>query len=172
MSIRKQPESISPEALLASRHAHLERLLGRRLEGEPPSCRLSAERRRFLREEGEDLYWNELAWSKLADDDCDMDVMPADYVFPGFLAFVEGLLRRTASGNSPEAPRAPRTEVVEDLLRFLALRRVRFREAGSDESQKDGEITSQLMDLVLCRYYDMSPEEIHELENAWLRGDR
>ena len=87
---------------------------------------------RFLREEAEELYWNELAWEKLTGDDPRARDGMAEFAFPGFLAFIDGLLLRDTSADSP-VPASPRPEVVEDVLVFLAERCVAASGADEDE---------------------------------------
>jgi hypothetical protein len=55
---------LHPDIYLARRRAHLERVLQHPLVS-PRASGLDAERRQFLLEEAEDLYWNELEWEKL-----------------------------------------------------------------------------------------------------------
>ena len=59
-----RPRDVEPRRYLAQRRARIERLLKRSLVV-PSAPALPPERRRFLREEAEELYWNELAWEKL-----------------------------------------------------------------------------------------------------------
>ena len=42
-----------------------------------------------------------------------------EFAFPGFLAFVDGLLLKEVNADSP-LPATPRPEVVEEILLFLA----------------------------------------------------
>ena len=81
--------------LLASRRGRLERLLGRTL-GQPqtgPRPPLSSKVRSFLLEEAEDLYWNELEWENLTEEEATDGEPLSELTFPGLLAFVRGLLR-------------------------------------------------------------------------------
>jgi hypothetical protein len=55
---------LHPEVFLARRRARLEKILQTALVP-PRSSGIPADRRQFLLEEAEDLYWNELEWEKL-----------------------------------------------------------------------------------------------------------
>ena len=48
----------------------------------------------FLREEAEDLYWNELEWEHITDEEALEEGPLTTLTFPGFLAYVRGLLLR------------------------------------------------------------------------------
>ncbi len=165
-----RPRDVEPRMYLAQRRARIERLLKRSLVV-PSAPALPPERRRFLREEAEELYWNELAWEKLTGDDPRARDGMAEFAFPGFLAFIDGLLLREAGTDSP-VPASPRPEVVEDLLVFLAERCVTG--AGPDEDDEDGaarHLTERLLDLVLYRLYQLPVDDVERLELARLRGD-
>ncbi|NIP78683.1 MAG: hypothetical protein GWM90_05545, partial [Gemmatimonadetes bacterium] len=56
-----------------------------------------------------------------------------ELTFPGFLAFVEGLLLREVMPDSL-APARPRPEVVEDILAFLAARTMQLSDADDPTS--------------------------------------
>lgn len=163
---------LGPEALLEQRCARLERLLNRPLilpvhaqHGDG----LPSERRNFLREEAEELYWNELAWDKLTADDVDLGGSVVELTFPGFLAFIEGLLPR--GRRDPMSAPLRRTEVVEDILLFLAHRCVELSAQKGARALPEREITEQLVDQVLYRLYDFPLDDIERLETARLAGD-
>lgn len=166
-----RPRDLEPRVYLAQRRARIERLLERAL-AVPSAPALPPERRRFLREEAEELYWNELAWEKLTGDDPRARDGMAEFAFPGFLAFIDGLLLREAGADSP-VPASPRPEVVEDVLVFLAERCVRGPDPEEDD--EDGaaarHLTERLLDLVLYRLYQLPVDDVERLELARLRGD-
>jgi hypothetical protein len=126
--------------------------------------------RSFLKEEAEDLYWNELAWEHITDEEA-LDGGPlAELCFPGLLAFVRGLLLTEVMPDAL-APASPRPEVVEDVLVFLASRVVELEDGladpgSSDEDRMRGELelTSRLIDLVLYRYHELSAEDVDRVE--------
>ncbi len=76
--------------LLGGRRERMERVLERTL-GPPmtgPSRPLTEEAREYLKGEGVDLYWNELEWEHITDEEV-LDGGPlTSLTFPGFLAFV------------------------------------------------------------------------------------
>src|SRR5690606_38435314 len=106
---------------LARRRARLERLLQHALVP-PRASGVSEEKRSFLREEAEELYWNELEWEKLTSEEMRTGGSElVELAFPGFLAFINGLLLKEVMTDSL-APAAPRPEVVDDVLLFLTRR--------------------------------------------------
>ena len=127
--------------------------------------------RAHLLSEAEDLYWNELEWENITDEEA-LETGPlAELAFPGFLAFVRGLLLTQVM---PEAlaPADPRPEAVADILGFLAVRVVELEdglaEAEGDEAEEfrsELRLTSQLIDLVLYRYHGLTGPEV-ELVDA------
>ena len=107
--------------LIRSRCERLERILGRRLEVPEGGSHqaLSDEAREYLREEAEALYWDDLKWERVTSEE-DLDLVAvAQLSFPGFLAFIRGLLLNEVMPDSM-APASPSPQVVEDLLTFLA----------------------------------------------------
>ncbi|MEJ2679855.1 MAG: hypothetical protein P8174_12425 [Gemmatimonadota bacterium] len=152
------------ERLIAGRRRRLERILQRRLT-RPAASGISERRRQFLREEAEELYWNELSWEQLTGEEGLADRGLMEFTFPGFLAMIEGLL---LSETLPDAasPATPRPEVVEDVLKFLARRRLAL-DAGTDvQGSMEAKVTTRLMDLVLYRLHGVQVEEVERLEQA------
>ncbi|HEY8470325.1 MAG TPA: hypothetical protein VIL18_11815 [Longimicrobiales bacterium] len=164
-----RPRDVEPQAYLAQRRARLERLLQRPLTV-PAARALPPERRRFLREEAEELYWNELAWEKLTGNDPRARDGMAEFAFPGFLAFIDGLL---ANSDGAAGSATPRPEVVEDVLVFLAERCIAppDPEEDDEESEAARHLTARLLDLVLYRLYRLPVDDVERLELARLRGD-
>ena len=113
---------LHPGIYLARRRARLEQLLLQPLVM-PRSSGVPEETRRFLLEEAEDLFWDELEWEKLTSEEMSAGGSSlVERTFPAFLTFIDGLLLKEAHVDSPE-PARPRPEVVEDILQFLARRR-------------------------------------------------
>lgn len=168
--VSPRSSSEPPERFLSRRRARLERLLARPVE-RPEGSALAPQRRSFLREEAEELYWNELSWEKLTAEELARGSIVVELAFPGFLAFIDGLLLREAGPDSP-VPASPRPEVVEDVLLFLSGRCVDL-EAGDDEEEgaMERELTLRLMDLVLYRLHGLDGEDVERLELARLAGD-
>ncbi|HSG09876.1 MAG TPA: hypothetical protein VLA36_16065 [Longimicrobiales bacterium] len=158
--------------LLAGRRERLERLLGRGVE-QPhtgPRSPLAPKIRDFLKEEAEDLYWNELEWENITDEESLEGGPLTEQAFPGFLAFIRGLLLTEVMPDA-KAPASPRPEVVEDVLAFLA---ERVLELEDGLAQPDGdrehrlreelEMTSRLIDLVLYLFHELEQADIERVE--------
>ena len=154
-----QPAESPEAALLRERRARLVRLVGSPLRT-PKGPPTSPERARFLREEAEELYWNELAWEKLTDEEMIGGSELVEYTFPAFLAFVDGLLLREVPADAP-AGAEPRPGVVEDILHFLAGRCL-----STDDEEigpLEREMTSRLVDLVLYRLHGVETAGVNRL---------
>lgn len=150
-------------AYLGRRRKRLARLIQRNLDPPPASGTLTAERRRFLLEEAQELYWNELSWEQVTEEEGIGESGLVEFTFPGFLAFVEGLLLREVMPDSL-APARPRPEVVEEILAFLAARCVELEDSEDDEAGIERQVTTRLIDLVLYRQHDIHVEEVERLE--------
>jgi len=160
--------------LLQARRERLERVLGRSLPPPEPEADkpLSPEAHGYLSDEARSLYWNDLEWEHITDEEAMEEGALTPLMFPGFLAFVRGLLLREVMPDS-QAPASPRPGVVEDLLRFLTGRVVELEEAVADPTDDEGErlrveleATSHLVDLVLYLFYGLGPEDIERIEAA------
>jgi hypothetical protein len=129
---------------------------------------LAPEGREYLLKEAEELYWNELAWEELTDEERVGGGPLTELVFPGFLAFVDALL--PPPDDFPRSPSlTPRPEVVEEILCFLAERQVTATEelgrgADSQDLVWARAMTGHLIDLALYRLYGLSREEREVLE--------
>jgi hypothetical protein len=131
---------------------------------------LSEQARGFMREEDEDLYWNELEWEHITDEEALEGEPLTELAFPGFLAFIRGLLLTEVMPDA-QAPASPRPQVVQDILEFLAGRVVELQEEVDEADADDAgdaedalEMTSRLVDLVLYQYHQLSAEEIETVE--------
>jgi hypothetical protein len=153
------------QAFVELRRARLTEAVDRPLrplgEGAEP---LDRDRADFLRREAEELYWNELAWEELTDEELIGGGHLTELVFPGFLAFVDGLLLEQVTADS-RAPARPHPDVVEELLVFLAERQLAFgseleRGADSERIVWARAMTARLVDLVLSRLYGLTAEEL------------
>lgn len=145
---------LHPEVFLARRRARLEHVLQHPLVP-PRASGISEERRRFLFEEAEELYWNELEWEKLTAEE--MRVGGSELVelaFPGFLALIDGLLLKEVADDSV-APASPRPEVVEDVLLFLARRHLELLVETDPALRLEREMAERLIDLVLYRLHGL-----------------
>ncbi len=157
------PRRLRPEIFIARRRARLEKVLQHPLVAPRPSG-ASPERRTFLREEAEELYWNELEWEKLMSEEMSEGGSElVEMAFPGFLALIDGLLLEEASPDSP-VPATPRPEVVEDILLFLARRYLELLPEPSAECRLERDMTQRLIDLVLYRLHNLEVDGLDPFE--------
>ncbi len=155
---------------LERRRKRLARLIQRPLDPPEGSGDLADDRRAYLLEEAQELYWNELSWEQVTEEEGLAESGLVELTFPGFLAFVEGLLLREVMADSL-APASPRPEVVEDVLLFLATRVVELQGMEDDEARIEREVATRLIDLVLYRQHDVDVEEFEQAEDEALPGD-
>lgn len=162
------------DTLLKGRRERLERTLGRQLT--PPTAGadtpLPEETRTYLLSEAQDLYWNELEWEHITDEEA-LDEGPiAEMTFPGLLAYVRGLL---LSEVMPDAlsPANPRPQVVADLLGFLVDRVLELEESldagDADDAARaraELEMTDGVVDRVLYLYHGLDESDIERLEGS------
>ena len=153
--------------LLEGRREKMERALGRPLAVPEPAsgARLSESERDHLREAATDLYLNELAWENITEEEQVEGEALAELAFPGFLAFIQGLLLERVMPDSL-APANPRPEIAEDVVRFLAERVVALQdemggggEGDAEQEARDLALTDRLLDLVLFRLHGVDPAD-------------
>ncbi len=158
--------------LLKGRREKLERALGRPLAVPEPASgpELSESERDHLRNAATDLYLNELAWENITEEEQVEGEPLAELTFPGFLAFIQGLLLEQVMPDSL-APANPRPEIAEDVVRFLAERVVALQdEMGGDGEAEGGDrdaeqeardlaLTDRLLDVVLFRLHKVDPAD-------------
>lgn len=154
-----------PEAMLEMRRLRLARVLGRELRQPPASAGLPDEHRRFLGQQAEELYWEELSWERLTDDEGLGRRGLVELTFPGFLAFVDGLLLSEVAQDAAKPP-TPRPQVVEDILLFLARRAIVLEGRTEPGKSVEREATQRLIDLVLYRLHSVDVHEAQRLELA------
>ena len=158
--------------LVQGRRERLTRALGRPLP-EPVSVQtpLAEEARRHLLEEAQDLYWNELEWENITEEEATEGTPLSELTFPGLLAFVRGLLLTEVNPDAL-APAEPRPQVVDDILAFLGGRVVELEERISnpaddddvDQLRAERDTTDRLLDLVLYQYHGLDVELVEGLE--------
>ncbi len=160
--------------LLEERRERLLTTTGRPLrtpasDGEVP---LTPDRRRYLYEEALELYWNDLEWENVTQEERMEGGPLPELTFPGFLAYVRGLLLTRVQPDSL-APASPRPEVVEDLLNFLAGRLLDLEEEVREAAPSDGDraalehrMTDTLLDRTLMTYHGIAPEDAGTLDPA------
>lgn len=154
----------------------MQQVLGRDLQDPWHSAATSPrEDLAYLRETAEEFYWNELEWEKLTGEEQVDEEFLTELAFPGFLAFIRGLLLEETAPDSTVPPR-PNPSVVKDLLGFLGRRVVELEEEagccqGAEREHRKAELamTSRLVDLVLYHYYKLEPGEVVRVENTLAR---
>jgi hypothetical protein len=156
-------EPLNGQAYIELRRGHILDAIARRPRQLSDST-LPPARKAFLRREAEELYWNELAWEELTDEEIVHGGHLTEMVFPGFLAFIDGLV-----SDGSDHPAHP--DVVEGILAFLGERYAVLSaelEAGADSRKMvwARAMTARLVDLVLYRLLGLSPAEREELEAA------
>jgi hypothetical protein len=154
---------LHPEIFLARRRARLEKLLQQPLVI-PRDSGATPEQRNFLREEAEELYWNELEWEKLMAEEMSKGGSElVELAFPGFLAFIDALLLKEVHADSPK-PANPRHEVVEEILLFLSRRCLELLPDSSSEAKMERFMTERLIDLVLYRLHGLPIDGVDPFE--------
>lgn len=162
------------ETLLAGRRGRLEKILGREMA--PPTAGadqpLPEETRTYLLSEAQDLYWNELEWEHITDEEALEQGPLAEMTFPGMLAYIRGLLLSEVMPDSL-SPANPRPRVVADVLAFLAGRVVELEDevAAPDDSedarlQAERQMTVGVLDQVLFLYHGLDQGEVERVEAA------
>jgi hypothetical protein len=154
--------------LIEARRGRIASALGRPLpipEG-AKNGPVSDEDREHLVNSGADLYWNELEWEHLTDEERIDEGQLTELAFGGFLAFVRGLLLHQVMPDSL-APAEPRPEVVENLLTFLAEQIIQLQgrlEGDDDEdparTKEELKMTDTLVDLVLLSFHNVDPGDV------------
>lgn len=171
MFMSKPAAPISPaQSFVEQRRSRVLGALGRAPHIYQGVHALAPERLAFIRREAEDLYWNELSWEQLTDEEAVAGGHMTEMVFPGFLAFVEGLLVDRVPADAL-SPARPHPDAVEEILTFVAERYAqasRDLEAGADSQRLVWQrvMSGQLVDLVLYRLYRLTPGEVEALETA------
>lgn len=159
------------KTMLEGRRQRLERTLGRPMETPVPSDGpgLSDAEREHLYTAATDLYWNEVEWENLTDEERMESGSLAEMVFPGFLAFIRGLLLAEVMPDSL-APANPRPEIVAEVLEFLAGRVVELEEQRDADDDEDPartalelSMTDRLIDLVLFQFHGIDPADVEGL---------
>ena len=160
--------------LLEGRREKLGRAVGRPLAvpsaGEGTS--LTEAEREHLRNAATDLYLNELAWENITDEEQVEGEPLAELTFPGFLAYIRGLLLEEVMPDSL-APANPRPEIVQEVVDFLAQRVVALQDdlgepddGDVDHRERDLAVTDRLLDLVLLRLHGVDPTDAEGFRDA------
>ena len=160
--------------LLEGRREKMERALGRSLSVPEPASgpELSESEREHLCNSAADLYLNELAWENITDEEQVEGEPLAELTFPGFLAFIQGLLLDQVMPDSL-APANPRPEIAEEVARYLAERIIDLQDKTGGADDEDSEhgardlaLTDRLLDLVLFRLHGVDPADVEGFRDA------
>lgn len=162
------------QSLLSERRHRLQAEIGRPLrtpEGQP-GIPLTEAQRTYLQDEAFDLYWNDLEWENVTEEERMEGGSLPELTFPGFLAFVRGLLLTQVKADSL-AQASPRPEVVDDILVFLAGRLLDLTDEVEDLDSDEGDrsalefrMTDGLLDRVLMTYHGIQAEDAGTLDDA------
>lgn len=123
--------------------------------------------RRHLFEEARELYWNELNWEQLTDEELHEDGELTEMVFPGLLTLIDALLP-TGPNGEPDRDREHR-DVAHDFVMWLARRILELRSSKPEDDadrkrlQREERITDDLLDLVVYRLYSLTHAEMEGL---------
>ncbi|HKK27694.1 MAG TPA: hypothetical protein VKB18_06400 [Gemmatimonadota bacterium] len=124
--------------------------------------------RTHLFEDACDLYWTELGWEEQTGEESVGEGELTEMVFPGLLAFIDALLPRNPN-QEPDRDREHR-DVAHDFLLWLAARLVDLRserpetQAGRLQHRRQETLTDELIDLVACRLYGLSSDEVERIQ--------
>ena len=160
--------------LLTGRRERMERILGRSLKAPQAGANepLPDDTRTYLLSEAQDLYWNELEWENITDEEALDEGPVAELTFPGVLAYARGLLLSEVMPDSL-SPANPRPRVVADLLGFLSDRVVELEDgltapdaAEVDRMRAELDMTSGLIDRVLYLYHELTAADIEQVEGG------
>lgn len=163
------PLVLAGRTLVHERVRALGRQVGRELDPGDVVLRPTApDSRKHLFEEACELYWNEMNWEQITEEELTDGGELTEMVFPGLLTLVDALLPRGANGE-PDRAREHR-DVAHDFLRWLAGRLVELRTTRQEDpeerrqARREAAITDELIDLVIYRLYSITDAEVEELK--------
>lgn len=161
--------ALAARTLVQERVRALRRLVDRELDPGDLVLRPTApDSRKHLFEEACELYWNELNWEQITDEELTDGGELTEMVFPGLLTLIDALLPRAANGE-PDRGREHR-DVAHDFLLWLSARLVELRSRKEEDAddrlqtRREAQITDELVDLVTYRLYSITDEEIARIK--------
>lgn len=161
---------LAAKTLVQERIRGIRKAVGRRLgPGDIVLRPASPEVRQHLFEEACELYWNELSWEQITDEELVGDEELTEMVFPGLLALVDAFLPRSPNGE-PDRDREHR-DVAHDFLEWLAARLVDLRESSPDSDderervRRQKAVTDDLIDLIAFRVCSLTNDEIETYQS-------
>jgi hypothetical protein len=162
---------LAAHTLVHERLRALRNSVGRELDpGDVVLRPTPAAARKHLFEEACELYWNEMSWEQITDEELTDGGDLTEMVFPGLLTLVDALLPRGANGE-PDRSREHR-DVAHDFLVWLAARLVELRSRKQEnredraQARREASITDELIDLVTFRLYLITDEEISQIKRV------
>ncbi len=163
--------ALAARTLVSERVRGLGKFVQRRLDpGDLIIRPASDDTREHLFQQACELYWNELGWEELVEEERFGDEGLTEMIFPGLLAFINALLPRAQNGE-PDRDRE-RRDVAHDFVEWLAARVISLREGGGglgDERERlafQRTITDDLIDLVIYRICSLSHDEMTAHQGA------
>ena len=172
VTIPEEALALAGRTLVQERARSIRKVVGRRLGPTDIVLRqASPEVSKHLFDEACELYWNELSWEEITDEEIiGGDGELTEMVFPGLLTLINAFLPRAANGE-PDRDREHR-DVAHDFLDWLGARLVQLRETKA-ESQDDRatllrrkSVTDDLIDLIAFRIYSLAHDEIEAYQRA------
>lgn len=161
--------ALAARTLVRERVRALRRLVDRELDPGDVVLRPTApDSRQHLFEEACELYWNEMNWEQITEEELTDGGELTEMVFPGLLTLVDALLPRSPNGE-PDRSREHR-DVAHDFLLWLAARLVELRSRKDEDpedrlqTRREAQITDELVDLVTYRLYSITDDEIARLK--------
>ena len=165
MELPQGESRIAAKTLVQERIRGIQKAVGRRVgPGDIVLSRASPEVHKHLFEGACELYWNELSWEALTEEELVGDEEFTEMVFPGLLTLIDAFLPRSANGE-PDRDRE-RRDVVHDFLEWLAARLVQLRGASSESEderesiRREKKVTDDLIDLISFRICSLTNDEI------------
>lgn len=163
--------ALAGRTLIQERIRGMRKVVGRRLSpGDLILRKASPEVRRHLFEEACELYWNEMSWEEITEEELIGDEELTEMIFPGLLALIDAFLPKAPNGE-PDRDREHR-DVVHDFLDWLAARLVTLREArpAAEDARarnlRQKNVTDSLIDLIAFRVCALTNDEIETYQNA------
>lgn len=157
--------ALAARTLVKERIRGIRKTVGRRLgPGDIVLRPATPEVRQHLFEEACELYWNEMSWEEITDEELIGDDELTEMVFPGLLTLIDAFLPKSANGE-PDRDREHR-DVAHDFLEWLAARLVELRETSTDSDEerlrirRQEGVTDDLIDLVAFRVCSLTGDEI------------
>lgn len=166
-------EAMTAAELLQAHRDRIQAHIGRPLRAPSlpePDAPLTDAQHEYLLEEAQELYWNDLEWENITEEERMEGGPVPELTFPGVLAFLRGLLLTEVPSDAQAGP-SPRPQVVESFLEFLAGRVVELREAAHGEPGEEGDrsalelrMTEGLLDRALMLFHGIQNEDVGQLD--------